>query len=231
MVLEWHNDSMPSPRAMILCRRRGRSQRRAPTATLHNYIENFTFFKLYIETIQTITKLYQNANIDYISLPRIRANCSFPKRPLVKLKTFHLLNIVRTKFILLLVKAIVQLFVVAKCIVCLKWICLWCVDMKERRACHSVRKFLVLCLLMNPLGCVEGRRADEDLHIGGIFPMQGEGGWQGGQACMPAAELALADVNARPDLLPGYKLRLHSNDSQVISFPVLLIKCFVNLTL
>lgn len=32
---------------------------------------------------------------------------------------------------------------------------------------------------------------------------------------MPAANLALEDVNSNKDLLPGYKLRLHSNDSEV----------------
>lgn len=53
------------------------------------------------------------------------------------------------------------------------------------------------------------------LHIGGIFPIGGDGGWQGGQACMPAAKMALEDVNKRKDLLPGYILKLHSNDSQV----------------
>lgn len=54
------------------------------------------------------------------------------------------------------------------------------------------------------------------LHIGGIFPIGGADGWQGGQACMPAAKMALEDVNRRKDLLPGYVLKLHSNDSQVI---------------
>ncbi|XP_041785522.1 gamma-aminobutyric acid type B receptor subunit 1-like isoform X2 [Anopheles merus] len=52
------------------------------------------------------------------------------------------------------------------------------------------------------------------LHIGGIFPIAGKGGWQGGQACMPAAKLALQDVNENPDLLPGFNLTLHSNDSE-----------------
>lgn len=61
-----------------------------------------------------------------------------------------------------------------------------------------------------------GRRPDE-LHIGGIFPIAGKGGWQGGQACMPAARLALDDVNKQPNLLPGFKLILHSNDSEVSS--------------
>jgi hypothetical protein len=35
------------------------------------------------------------------------------------------------------------------------------------------------------------------------------------QACEPAANLALQDVNAKTDLLPGYTLRLHWNDSGV----------------
>lgn len=32
---------------------------------------------------------------------------------------------------------------------------------------------------------------------------------------MPAARLALEDVNNKNDLLPGFKLTLHSNDSEV----------------
>ena len=37
------------------------------------------------------------------------------------------------------------------------------------------------------------------------------------KACKPAADMALADVNKRRDLLPGYKLHLHWNDSEVIN--------------
>ncbi|XP_063216231.1 gamma-aminobutyric acid type B receptor subunit 1 isoform X2 [Bacillus rossius redtenbacheri] len=55
---------------------------------------------------------------------------------------------------------------------------------------------------------------DNVLHIGGIFPIGGKGGWQGGQACEPAATLALEDVNERQDLLPGFTLKLHWNDSE-----------------
>lgn len=43
----------------------------------------------------------------------------------------------------------------------------------------------------------------------------GHGGWLGGQGCLPAALMALEDVNNRSDLLSGYKLRLHWRDSQV----------------
>ncbi|XP_043491897.1 gamma-aminobutyric acid type B receptor subunit 1 isoform X1 [Polistes fuscatus] len=55
---------------------------------------------------------------------------------------------------------------------------------------------------------------DNVLHIGGIFPINGKGGWQGGQACKPAVDLALDDVNREKNLLPGFILKLHSNDSE-----------------
>lgn len=61
----------------------------------------------------------------------------------------------------------------------------------------------------------------KELHIGGIFPIAGKGGWQGGQACMPAAKMALEDVNNQDNLLPGYQLTLHSNDSEVGLFATL----------
>uniref|UniRef100_A0A182YN14 G-protein coupled receptors family 3 profile domain-containing protein n=1 Tax=Anopheles stephensi TaxID=30069 RepID=A0A182YN14_ANOST len=69
--------------------------------------------------------------------------------------------------------------------------------------------YLALAVLF--IGSVNGAN---QLHIGGIFPIAGKGGWQGGQACMPAAKLALQDVNENPDLLPGFNLTLHSNDSE-----------------
>ncbi|XP_036321899.1 gamma-aminobutyric acid type B receptor subunit 1 isoform X2 [Rhagoletis pomonella] len=73
--------------------------------------------------------------------------------------------------------------------------------------------FLLLSLILHNADLTNGGRPDE-LHIGGIFPIAGTGGWQGGQACMPAARLALDDVNKEPNLLPGFKLILHSNDSE-----------------
>lgn len=41
-----------------------------------------------------------------------------------------------------------------------------------------------------------------------------------GQACQPAAELALEDVNSKSDLLPGFKLTLYSNDSEVCAISI-----------
>jgi hypothetical protein len=44
------------------------------------------------------------------------------------------------------------------------------------------------------------------------------------QACEPAARLALADVNNKEDLLPGYHLNLHWNDSGVSLSSFLLLQ-------
>ncbi|XP_061689604.1 gamma-aminobutyric acid type B receptor subunit 1 isoform X6 [Syngnathoides biaculeatus] len=49
------------------------------------------------------------------------------------------------------------------------------------------------------------------LYIGALFPMSG--GWPGGQACLPAAKMALALVNERADILPDYELELIYYDS------------------
>ena len=45
--------------------------------------------------------------------------------------------------------------------------------------------------------------------------MTGTGGWIGGPGCLPAVMMALEDVNSNSDLLPGYELVLHQNDSHV----------------
>ncbi|XP_071947988.1 gamma-aminobutyric acid type B receptor subunit 1-like [Antedon mediterranea] len=58
-----------------------------------------------------------------------------------------------------------------------------------------------------------GQEGDEVvINIGGIFPMNG-GTWDGGQGCLPAALMALDDVNNRSDILPGYYLKMFWNDS------------------
>lgn len=59
-----------------------------------------------------------------------------------------------------------------------------------------------------------GPKKVQTLHIAGLFPMSGTGGWIGGSGCLPAARMALDDVNARQDLLPGYKLEMTYKDSQ-----------------
>lgn len=51
------------------------------------------------------------------------------------------------------------------------------------------------------------------LYIGALFPMSG--GWPGGQACLPATQMALDLVNKRTDILPDYELEMIYYDSRV----------------
>lgn len=222
------NDSMSPRRAMTLQSGRGRAPAAAAapaavrarplafgtSSTVPHFIQNFTLIRLCLQYLRVISHLYHNADT---RVPRVRANFNFSKRPLVKLKaTVNNVFSFRTRTLCgiksVLVKAIVQLFVVAKCVVCM--VGRWCRGAGGARGARCGQ--LALVLWLGALGGPSEGRRDNDLHIGGIFPMKGEGGWQGGQACKPAAELALADVNARSDLLSGFKLLLHSNDSKVI---------------
>ncbi|XP_064408032.1 gamma-aminobutyric acid type B receptor subunit 1 [Latimeria chalumnae] len=50
------------------------------------------------------------------------------------------------------------------------------------------------------------------LYIGALFPMSG--GWPGGQACLPSAQMALEIVNKRKDILPDYELKLMYYNSE-----------------
>ncbi|XGW33249.1 hypothetical protein V3C99_017596 [Haemonchus contortus] len=75
----------------------------------------------------------------------------------------------------------------------------------------TVLSWLVLVAALGPL------HADDPvpLHIGGTFPMEaGSGGWAGGQACLPAVQMALEDVNNREDVLPGYVLHMNTSNSK-----------------
>lgn len=83
------------------------------------------------------------------------------------------------------------------------------------RVLVAVVLVVVLVLMQADGAAAHSVRMYDELHIGGIFPIGGKGGWQGGQACMPAARMALEDVNNENNLLPGFKLTLHSNDSEV----------------
>uniref|UniRef100_A0A8C7Y9X7 Gamma-aminobutyric acid (GABA) B receptor, 1b n=1 Tax=Oryzias sinensis TaxID=183150 RepID=A0A8C7Y9X7_9TELE len=69
-------------------------------------------------------------------------------------------------------------------------------------------------LLLSALICFSCAAADKKkkkLYIGALFPMSG--GWPGGQACLPATQMALQLVNKRTDILPDYELELIHYDS------------------
>lgn len=63
------------------------------------------------------------------------------------------------------------------------------------------------------------------IEIGGLFPMNGTTGWLGGQGCLPAAMMALEDVNNNEDLLAGYYLNITWNNSQVSLACLTCLKC------
>lgn len=63
------------------------------------------------------------------------------------------------------------------------------------------------------LSCSCPALGKKKLYIGALFPMSG--GWPGGQACLPSAQMALDLVNKRTDILPDYELELIYYDSRV----------------
>ena len=159
-----NNDSMSPPRAMTLQGAGGReppagpARHHAPLRPPSTYfIKHFTLIRLYLLFLRVIYYLHDAA------IPRTGAIFNFPKRPLVKLKAAASLFTFRTRIlccnvITLLVNAVEQLFVVAKCIVCV-----------TRSGTQTVLPVLLLSGLLRYSDC----RRDNDLHIGGIFPMEG----------------------------------------------------------
>jgi len=72
--------------------------------------------------------------------------------------------------------------------------------------------FAFLAFALSLTGALANSGEVRQIYLAGTFPIQGSDGWQGGQACLPAAQLALEDVNKSPDLLPGYHLNLAAKD-------------------
>lgn len=73
--------------------------------------------------------------------------------------------------------------------------------------------YFVTLTLTVLLSCSCPALGKKKLYIGALFPMSG--GWPGGQACLPAAQMALDLVNKRTDILPDYELELIHYDSMV----------------
>lgn len=86
-----------------------------------------------------------------------------------------------------------------------------------RRILRSYSLSLTLTVL---LSCSCPALGKKKLYIGALFPMSG--GWPGGQACLPAAQMALDLVNNRTDILPDYELELIHYDSMVSNWIILI---------
>uniref|UniRef100_A0A671MAR4 Gamma-aminobutyric acid type B receptor subunit 1-like n=1 Tax=Sinocyclocheilus anshuiensis TaxID=1608454 RepID=A0A671MAR4_9TELE len=76
------------------------------------------------------------------------------------------------------------------------------------RVWRSLALLYALLIFLSWPCAVAGKKK---LYIGALFPMSG--GWPGGQACLPAAQMALDLVNNRTDILPDYELELIHYDS------------------
>ena len=66
-----------------------------------------------------------------------------------------------------------------------------------------------------PDKCNDFAAGTKFINLGAMFPMNGS--WDGGVACYPAAQLALAHLNCHPSrsLVDGYKLKLQVTDTYV----------------
>jgi len=53
----------------------------------------------------------------------------------------------------------------------------------------------------------------KDIWLIGLFPLRGP--WAGGLGQLPAVQMGLEDVNADPNILPGYRLRMTMDDTAV----------------
>uniref|UniRef100_A0A3Q2V895 Receptor ligand binding region domain-containing protein n=1 Tax=Haplochromis burtoni TaxID=8153 RepID=A0A3Q2V895_HAPBU len=84
-----------------------------------------------------------------------------------------------------------------------------------KRLCQNLPRRPVsrysLTFILTVLSCSCPALGKKKLYIGALFPMSG--GWPGGQACLPAAQMALDLVNNRTDILPDYELELIHYDS------------------
>ena len=73
------------------------------------------------------------------------------------------------------------------------------------------KMFVILLLSLSLVVLAEKKQ----IYLAGTFPSGGSEGWQGGQACLPAAKLALEDVNRKDDILKDYHINLADKDDEV----------------
>ena len=72
---------------------------------------------------------------------------------------------------------------------------------------------VILCLLCVPGLLWADDLAPKDLWLLGLFPFNGS--WPGGLGQAPAVQMGIEDVNADKSILPGYKLHMTINNTQV----------------
>ncbi|KAH3775305.1 hypothetical protein DPMN_176706 [Dreissena polymorpha] len=73
---------------------------------------------------------------------------------------------------------------------------------------------IVAILFAHVAGCLALEGEPRELRLLGMLPMTGTA-WPGGSACLVPVQMALADVNAYPNLLHGYNLTYEYIDTMV----------------
>ncbi|KAH3719745.1 hypothetical protein DPMN_062616 [Dreissena polymorpha] len=73
---------------------------------------------------------------------------------------------------------------------------------------------IVAILFAHVAGCIALEGEPRELRLLGMLPMTGTT-WPGGSACLVPVQMALADVNAYPNLLHGYNLTYKYIDTMV----------------
>eukprot|EP00090_Calanus_glacialis_P036355 TRINITY_DN6204_c0_g1_i1.p1 TRINITY_DN6204_c0_g1~~TRINITY_DN6204_c0_g1_i1.p1 ORF type:complete len:896 (-),score=194.35 TRINITY_DN6204_c0_g1_i1:234-2846(-) len=74
--------------------------------------------------------------------------------------------------------------------------------------------WVVLCIVLSICETGAEKVEKKQIYLAGTFPISGSEGWQGGQACLPAALLALDDVNKNTDILKNYHINLAAKDDE-----------------
>merc|ERR1719323_2180073 len=78
----------------------------------------------------------------------------------------------------------------------------------------KTRTFLFLSTFTISVTASVSSSNKKQIYLAGTFPSGGSEGWQGGQACLPAAKLALEDVNRKDDILGDYHINLADKDDE-----------------
>jgi len=73
---------------------------------------------------------------------------------------------------------------------------------------------VMMVMIVTTLAVKRKKTEKKQIYLAGTFPINGSEGWQGGQACLPAAKIALEDVNRNSDILKDYHINLADKDDE-----------------
>ncbi len=78
--------------------------------------------------------------------------------------------------------------------------------------------FTICGIVVLAIGSDSQNKKPVDLWLLGLFPFNGS--WPGGLGQLPAVQMGIRDVNEDPNMLPGYRIHMTINDTQVCLLPL-----------